>query len=458
MTSIQNAYSKSSKIVDKLGVSQGKTTTNYQASFWQYCLEHAQGETNWAKVIIGDSRKMIEVNDNSIDLIVTSPPYWHIKDYGVEKQIGYGQSLHEYLKDLYRVWKECYRILKPGRRMCINIGDQFARSIIYERYKVIPLHAEFIAQCEGIGFDYMGSIIWQKKTTMNTTGGANVMGSYPYPPNGMVEIDYEFILIFKKPGNSPKAPADIKEKSKLTKEEWKTYFYGHWYFGGAKQIEHEAMFPEELPKRLIKMYTFVGDIVLDPFLGSGTTVKVALDLNRNAIGYEINEKFLEIIKEKLGLGKSLLQFSKNIQIIKRKSPIDVDEVDYVPRIKDTKPKIDPQKFNSKNDRLYRVVDIIDEHAIKLDTGLLVKFLGTKVTKKEEALKYLRDYILKKEVFLEFDNGSVLNENTVEAYVYLKNKIFVNAYLIKLGVAEADKSKNYKYRKKFTELERRWSNG
>ncbi len=170
------------------------------------------------KIIIGDSRRMVEVDDSTIGLVVTSPPYWNIKDYGIENQIGYGQSLHEYLKDLYRVWKECYRVLIPGRRLCINIGDQFARSIIYGRYKVIPLHAEIIAQCEHIGFDYMGSIIWQKKTTMNTTGGASVMGSYPYPPNGMIEIDYEFILIFKKPGTGESLPIEIKKESALTKE------------------------------------------------------------------------------------------------------------------------------------------------------------------------------------------------------------------------------------------------
>ncbi len=220
---------------------------------------------NWVKIIIGDSRKMFEIEDQSVQLIVTSPPYWSIKNYGIQNQIGYGQTLHEYLKDLYRVWKESYRVLEPGRRLIINIGDQFARSIIYGRYKIIPLHAEIIAQCEDIGFDYMGAIIWQKKTTMNTTGGANVMGSYPYPPNGMVEIDYEHILIFKKPGKSKRVPKDIKEKSRLSKEEWKEYFYGHWYFGGARQIDHQAMFPDELPKRLIKMFTFAGETVLDLF-------------------------------------------------------------------------------------------------------------------------------------------------------------------------------------------------
>jgi len=406
----------------------------------------------WARIIIGDSRRMIELEDQSIDLIVTSPPYWHIKDYGVPKQIGYGQTLHEYLKDLYRVWKESYRVLKPGRRLCINIGDQFARSIIYGRYKIIPLHAEVIAQCEELGFDYMGAIIWQKKTTMNTTGGANVMGSYPYPPNGMVEIDYEFILIFKKPGKGERISREAKERSKLTKEEWKEYFHGHWTFAGARQIGHEAMFPEELPKRLIKMFSAVGETVLDPFAGSGTTIKAALQLGRNAIGYEINEEFLSIIKEKLGLNKASLEFG-NIKIIKRETEIEIPEVDYIPRIKDAEPKIEPQKFNFKNGGFYRVVEIVNENTIRLNTGLLVKFLGVVIEKKEEAIKYLEKYVLKKEVFLRLDNGAPLDENTVEAYVYLKNKIFINAYLIKAGIAKADRSKEYKYKRKFTELEK-----
>ncbi|PXF53104.1 MAG: DNA methylase N-4 [Candidatus Methanophagaceae archaeon] len=408
---------------------------------------------NKAKIIIGDSRKMEEVEDNSVDLVVTSPPYWHIKDYGVEGQVGYGQSLHEYLKDLYRVWKECYRVIKSGRRFCLNIGDQFARSIIYGRYKIIPLHAEFIAQCEDIGFDYMGAIIWQKKTTMNTTGGANVMGSYPYPPNGMVEIDYEYILIFKKPGKSKKIPKEIKKQSMLTKDEWKEYFYGHWYFSGARQIEHEAMFPDELPKRCIKMFTFVGDTVLDPFLGSGTTVKAAMELNRNAIGYEINENFLNVIKEKLGLNRGLLVFSNNIQIIKRAKKIEIEEIDYKPKIKDARPIIDPNKFNFKNNRVYKVIDIIDERTIKLNTGLIVKMLGVKISDKERAIRYLMDYILKKDVFLKFDNGTIVDKDTVEAYVYLKNRIFVNSYLIKAGMAVADRSKDYKYKNKFISIER-----
>jgi DNA modification methylase len=406
-----------------------------------------------AKIIIGDSKKMIEIKDETIDLIITSPPYWHIKDYGKIGQIGYGQTLHEYLKDLYMVWKECFRVLKPGRRLCINIGDQFARSVIYGRYKIIPLHAEVISQCEKIGFDYMGAIIWQKKTTMNTTGGAIVMGSYPYPPNGMIELDYEFILVFKKPGTIEKVPKEIKEISKLTKQEWKDYFAGHWRFGGEKQINHEAMFPEELPKRLIKMYSFVGDTVLDPFVGSGTTVKVALELKRNAIGYEINEDFLEIIKEKIGIKKFLFNIY-NIEIIKRNEKIKFDDIDYVPSIQDAKPQIDPKKLNFKKDTLYKVVDIIDENTIKINNGLLIKFLGVKIIDKDKTIKYLKEYLLKKEIRIKLENNSILNENTVSAYVYLKNKIFINAYLIKDKLALADREKEYKLKRKFLELERK----
>ena len=412
-----------------------------------------------AKIIIGDSRQMKEVKNEEIDLIVTSPPYWHIKDYGIPGQIGYGQTLHEYLKDLYYVWKECYRVLRKGGRFCLNVGDQFARSIIYGRYKVIPIHAEFIAQCEQIGFDFMGSIIWQKKTTMNTTGGATVMGSFPYPPNGIVEIDYEFIHIFKKPGKGKRVSKEIKEASKLTKEEWKEYFSGHWHFGGAKQIGHEAMFPDELPRRLIKMFTFIGDTVLDPFLGSGTTVKVALELQRNAIGYEINKDFLEIIKKKIGMKESLLSFYENIQIIERKEEkLELPPIDYTPRIQDAKPQIDPQKFKFRGDRLYRVVEIIDESTIKLNTGLFVKFLGVKIDKKEDTIRYLQDYILGKNVFLKFHGNKVINQNTVMAYVYLKNKIFVNAYLIKSGLGSPDFSTNHKYKDKFIQLWKERQNG
>jgi len=213
------------------------------------------------------------------------------------------------------------------------------------------------------------------------------------------------------------------------------------------------MFPEELPKRLIKMYSFIGDTVLDPFLGSGTTAKVALELKRNAIGYEINEDFVELIKKKLGLSESLL-FS-NVEILKREGNIkrELKEVDYIPSIPDIKPKLDPKKLDFRKGTLYKVVDIVNENTIKLNTGLFVKFLGVEIIDKDRAKKYLRDYLLKKEVIIKVENNSVVDENTILAYVYLKNKIFVNAYLIKSGLAKADSSKDYIMKKKFLELEK-----
>ena len=405
---------------------------------------------NWAKVYLGDSRRMTDIEDAGIDLVVTSPPYWHIKDYGVPGQLGYGQSLHEYLKDLCRAWRECFRVIREGGRLCINVGDQFARAAVYGRYKVIPLHAEFINQCEHIGFDFLGAIIWQKKTTMNPSGGAVVMGSYPFPPNGIVEIDYEFILIFKKPGLSKKVSPEIKAASKLTKAEWKEYFAGHWHFGGARQVGHEAMFPEELPRRLIKMFTFVGDTVLDPFLGSGTTVKAALDLGRNAVGYEINPDFLEALPQKIG-GSDRLPFYRAIQIIKPHKRIEeLPEIDYNPAIRDAAARQEASGRGFDPAGLHKVTNIIDANTIELDTGLNVRFLGVQINQKTETMDYLRRRILGKHVLLKDDQ--VKDHNMVSAYVYLKNRIFVNAYLIKVGFGSPDLSIGHRLRDKFIRLQ------
>lgn len=250
-------------------------------------------------LINGDSRKMTQIQNESVHLIVTSPPYWQLKDYGTKNQIGFNDTYEAYINNLNLVWKECHRILMPGCRLCINIGDQFARSVYYGRYKVIPIHSEVIRFCEFIGFDYMGSIIWQKPTSMHTTGGEKVMGSYPYPRGGIVKIDFEHILLFRKLGKAPMPSREAKEASALTMKEWNEYFSSHWTFSGAKQNRHIAVFPEELPKRLIKMFSFVGDTVCDPFMGSGTTAFAAGNLGRNSVGYELNNDFRVFYKEKV---------------------------------------------------------------------------------------------------------------------------------------------------------------
>ena len=405
----------------------------------------------WARIYQADSRQMPELADGSVDLVITSPPYWHLKDYSVAGQIGYGQTLHEYLRSLYSVWKEAYRVLHPGRRLCINIGDQFARAVIYGRYKVIPLHAEVITQAEQIGFDYMGAIIWQKRTTMNTTGGATVMGSYPFPPNGIVEIDYEFILLFKKPGKAARVPQEVKEASRMSKEEWKTYFSGHWVFGGARQVAHEAVFPPELPRRLIKMFSFKGETILDPFAGSGTTLAEALKLGRNAVGYEINPHFLDLIKEKLtALTTPMFGAKMAFETPPRPAKHANGASAYRPAIQDAAPKIVPDKLRFGGNALYRV-KAVQEDGLLLDTGIEATYLGLEITDEEAYRRYARHYLLGKQVFLKFDNpDETIAANAVRAYVYLKNKIFVNAYLLKSGIARPS-TEPHRLRGKFVAL-------
>ena len=419
-----------------------------------------------ATIIIGDSRRMEELKDESVHLIITSPPYWQLKDYGNGSQIGFNDSYEDYINNLNLVWKECYRVLHKGCRLCVNIGDQFARSVYYGRYKVIPIREEIIKFCETIGFDYMGAIIWQKVTTCNTTGGATIMGSFPYPRNGIIKLDYEFILVFKKLGDPSKVSREIREKSKLTLEEWNEYFYGHWNFSGERQDKHLAMFPEELPKRLIKMFSFVGDTVLDPFLGSGTTCLAARKLGRNSVGYEVNEDFLQIIKEKLDIDKNPRDFEITFQ--KKKSIDFKKEILKLPYIfKDPvrfDKKIDPRKlkFGSKIDNsdqrretYYSVKEVVSPEIVVLDNDLKVRLLGIREKKESngEALQFLKEKLKGEKVFLKFDAIKYDEKGNLLCYLYLKNKTFINAHLIKNKLAQVDSSQNFKYKEKFLDLQK-----
>lgn len=419
------------------------------------------------KIIQGDSRCMKELQNKSVHLVITSPPYWQLKDYGSDKQIGFNESYESYINNLNLVWKECYRVLNNGCRLCVNIGDQFARSVYYGRYKVIPIRTEVIKFCESIGFDYMGTVIWQKKTTTNTTGGASIMGSFPFPRNGILSIDYEFILLFKKLGTPKRPDKKTKELSKMTKEEWKQYFSGHWNFGGAKQDGHIAMFPEELPKRLIKMFSFVGDTVLDPFLGSGTTALAAKNNGRDSVGYEINPEFIPFIKKKLQVNQPEL-FGSRYDFITQ-DVIDIDfnkEINNLPYIfKDFHTfdkKIDPKKLqfgstidknSSHREEYYSVKEIISPELLVLDNGLTIRLIGIRgdAAQNGDAVEFLKIKTKNQKVFMKFDSKKHDRDNNLLCYLYLKNKTFLNAHLIKKGLALVDDQIEYKHKNKFLNL-------
>jgi site-specific DNA-methyltransferase (adenine-specific) len=408
---------------------------------------------------------MQELKDASMHLAITSPPYWQLKDYGTDSQIGFHDSYESYINNLNLVWKECYRVLHNGCRLCVNIGDQFARSVYYGRYKVIPIREEIIKFCENIGFDYMGAIIWQKVTTSNTTGGGIQMGSYPYPRNGILKLDYEFILIFKKLGDAPKPTSEQKELSKMTAEEWNTFFAGHWNFTGARQTNHIAMFPEELPRRLIKMFSFYGENVLDPFGGSGTTSLAAKNLGRNSASFEINSEFIPVIKEKIGAAQQDIE-GTTYQFIERESQahdyeVQIQDLPYIfsdPHKLDKKIDIKKLQFGSKIDKdssnkreeLFTVKEVISPEFVLLSNGLKVRLLGVKEDEaiNGKATEFLQSKTKGKRVFLKYDKVKYDRDDNLLCYLYLENKTFLNAHMIKYGFAQADSDTDYKYKEKF----------
>lgn len=406
---------------------------------------------------------MAEVADNSVHLVVTSPPYWQLKDYGPAAQIGYHDSYETYINHLNLVWQECARVLLPGCRLCINIGDQFARAAYYGRYKIIPIRTEIIKFCETIGLDYMGAVIWQKVTTCNTSGGASIMGSFPFPRNGMLKLDYEFILIFKMPGQTLPPSPEAKEQSRLSSDDWNAYFRGHWVFPGEKQTKHLAMFPEELPRRLIRMFTFVGETVLDPFLGSGTTSLAARNLGRNSVGYEMNAEFLPLIREKLGLVQGAMfqealikikrqaDFPKDWQARLRSLPYRFKDPVRFDKIPDSQQKTFGSRIEAQSPEraaVLRVQEIISPSQLLLNDGRTITLLGIRAIpeKISAAIDFLTKMTKKKRVFLRRDDK--LPADSEYVYAYLTNKTFINAQIIKKGLAQVDQEKEYYHKKRF----------
>ena len=407
------------------------------------------------RIIFGDARRMGELMPDSVQLVVTSPPYWQLKDYGTAEQIGFHNSYEEYIAGLNQVWSECYRVLSPGCRLCVNIGDQFARAAHYGRYKVIPIRERIVNYCEQIGFDYMGAVIWQKATTMNTSGGGAVMGSFPHPRNGILKIDYEFILLFKKLGKPPKVTPQQKAQSAMTTEEWNQYFSGHWNFAGEKQGDgHIAMFPHELPRRLIKMFSFADETVLDPFAGSGTTIKAAMDLGRSGIGYEINSEFAPAIRKRLGIDEPVLFGAHDVEFMTSENSshaaavVESENENALQRVADSQHRRFGSIVEADDERKpkgMRVRQILSPTRLRLSDGQEIQLLGIEPleAKEDEALDYLEKMVLGNPIFLKFDS-----DETKGAYVYLANKTFINAKLIKQGLCKVNEAVEHRHLKRF----------
>ena len=254
-------------------------------------------------LLLGDARRVTSVMDNSVHLVVTSPPYWNLKEYPeVAGQLGNMPHYDKFLNELDHVWRECFRVLVPGGRLICIVGDVcLSRRKNRGRHTVVPLHAAIQERCRSIGFDNLAPIIWYKiaNASYEVENGSGFLGK-PYEPNAVIKNDIEFILMERKPGGyrSPSAAARIL--SVISSENHAKWFQQIWTgLTGASTRNHPAPYPLELAERLIRMFSFVGDIVLDPFLGTGTTSLAAANWGRNSIGFEIDRDYHEFARKRL---------------------------------------------------------------------------------------------------------------------------------------------------------------
>lgn len=245
----------------------------------------------------GDAREMTDLTPGSVHLVVTSPPYWTLKEYrDSEGQMGHIEDYDLFLAELDRVWEHCFRALVPGGRLVCVVGDVcLSRRKNKGRHTVVPLHASIQEHCRRIGFDNLAPIIWHKisNAAYEVENGSSFLGK-PYEPNSVIKNDIEFILMQRKPGGyrTPNIPARVL--SVISGENHKQWFQQIWSgLTGASTRHHPAPYPLELADRLIRMFSFVGDTVLDPFLGTGTTTIAAAAAGRNSIGFEIDKYYFE---------------------------------------------------------------------------------------------------------------------------------------------------------------------
>lgn len=245
------------------------------------------------RLISGDARELAFLDDSSIHLVVTSPPYWNLKRYNEHPdQLGHIQDYEAFLFELKKVWRHIYRVLVPGGRLVCVVGDVCVARRNYGRHLVFPLHADICVICRQIGFDNLNPIIWHKisNASYEVERGSKFLGK-PYEPNAIIKNDMEFILMQRKPGGYRQPSNKQRNKSRIEKEIFHRWFQQIWNITGASTKNHPAPYPLELANRLIRMFSFTGDTILDPFCGSGTTMVAALRSGRNSIGVEIDSEY-----------------------------------------------------------------------------------------------------------------------------------------------------------------------
>jgi modification methylase len=256
---------------------------------------------NTHKLIRGDARDMSFLADESVHLVVTSPPYWNLKQYNESGgQLGNFGDYEEFLAELTTVWRETFRVIVPGGRLVCVVGDVCLSRRKNGRHVVMPLHADIMVACRKIGFDNLNPIIWHKIANANyeVTRGANFLGK-PYEPNAIIKNDIEFILMQRKPGGYRKPTEEQRERSRIEKQNYAEWFRQIWTLTGASTKRHPAPFPLELAYRLIRMFSFWHDTVLDPFCGTGTTMLAAMKCDRSSIGFEIDEEYWTMAADRL---------------------------------------------------------------------------------------------------------------------------------------------------------------
>lgn len=268
----------------------------------------------YQRLINGDARDLSFLEDESIHLVVTSPPYWNLKRYNENPyQLGHIDDYESFLTELEKVWREVFRVLVPGGRLVCVVGDVCVSRRKFGRHLVFPLHADICVLCRKLGFDNLNPIIWYKiaNASFEVANGSKFLGK-PYEPNAIIKNDMEFILMQRKPGGYRKPTEEQRKLSKIDKKDFDNWFRQIWNIPGASTRNHPAPFPLELATRLVRMFSFHGDTVLDPFCGAATTMIATLRNGRNSIGIDIDPEYCRMAARYLKAESSNLFFDTEL--------------------------------------------------------------------------------------------------------------------------------------------------